>query len=222
VAGCGAAASPSLPLASVATVVTPPPSVAASASAAATTTPRPTPVYPTVMTRPTNIPTDGVCEEGRACLGLIAAGSHHTEVFAPGFSFTMAKAGWENLAMTPGDVGLLPLDAPGDEIHFFTHPKPTKPDGTLDLSVKVSVDGIASWFAANPALTVSPAKAVTIGGLSGKVMDFALRARHGQPPSRLPSGYLRHSLHRPFQHLGVGLGYGVVRPRTHVRPDGQE
>ncbi len=186
VAGCGAATSPSLPVASVAAVATPPPSVAASASAAATTTPRPTPVYPTVMTRPTNIPTDGVCEEGRACLGLIAAGSHHTEVFAPGFSFTMAKTGWENIGMSPGDVGLLPLDTPGDEIHFFVHPKPTKPDGTLDLSVTVSVDGITKWFAADPALTVSPAKAVTIGGLSGKVMDFALAPGTVSHPSDCP------------------------------------
>jgi hypothetical protein len=185
-AGCGAAAGPSIPAASVAVVVTPPPSVAASASAAATTTPRPTPVYPTVMTRPTNIPTDGACEDGHPCLGLIAAGSHHTQLFVPGFSFTMAKASWENLAMTPGDVGLLPLDSPGDEIHFFAHPKPTKPDGTLDLSVTVSVDGIASWLAADPALTVTPAKAVTIGGLSGKVMDFALAPGTVSHPADCP------------------------------------
>jgi len=186
VAGCGAAASPSLPAASVAVVVTPPSSVAASASAAATKTPRPTPAYPTVMTRPTDIPTDGVCEEGHPCLGLIAGSSHHTQLFVPGFSFTMAKTGWENLAMTPGDVGLLPLDTPGDEIHFFTHPKPTKPDGTLDLSGTVSVDGITKWFAADPALTVSPAKAVTIGGLSGKVMDVSVAPGTVSHPSDCP------------------------------------
>jgi hypothetical protein len=138
------------------------------------------------VTRPTDIPTDGACEEGHPCLGLIAAGSHHTQLFLPGFSFTMAKTGWENLAMTPGDLGLLPLDTPGDEIQFFTHPEPTKADGTRDLSVTVSVDGIAKWFAADPALTVSPAKAITIGGLSGKVMDFSVAPGTVSHPSDCP------------------------------------
>jgi hypothetical protein len=172
-AACGAAAAPSAPAASVATVVTPPPSVAASPTAAPTATARPTPEpLPTVFKRPTDVPTDGACEEGHPCLGLIKPGAHHSQLFVPGFSFTMAEAGWENLAMTPGDVALLPLDAPGDEIAFFGQPKLTKTDGTLDLSVPLTVDGITGWFAAHPDLTVGPATAVTVGGLHGKRMTF--------------------------------------------------
>jgi hypothetical protein len=88
--------------------------------------------------------------------------------------------------MTPGDVGLLPLDGPGDEILFFAHPKPTKPDGTLDLSVTASVDSITKWFASDPSLTVGAAKAVTIGGLSGKVMDFAVAPGTVSHPADCP------------------------------------
>ena len=174
-AGCQAAASSSTPVASVAVVVTPPPSVAASPTAAPSATARPTPrPLPTVLTRPTDIPTDGTCEAPRPCLGLIAAGSHHSQLFVPGFSFTMAAAGWENLAMSPGDVALLPLDAPGDEIAFFAHPRLTKPDGTLDLSAKTTADGIAGWFATNADLTVGPVTDVTIGGLHGKQLDLSV------------------------------------------------
>jgi hypothetical protein len=125
---------------------------------------------PTVFTRPTDIPTDGACEEGRPCLGLIKPGVHHTQSFVPGFSFTMPEAGWENLGMSPGNVSLLPLDAPGDEIVFFTQPKLTKIDGTLDFSAPLTVDGITGWFAAHPDLTVGPANDVTVGGLHGKRM----------------------------------------------------
>jgi hypothetical protein len=170
-AGCQAAASPIAPSASVAVAVTPPPSASAIPSAAATATTRPTPEpLPTVFTRPTDIPTNGACEEGRPCLGLIKPGVHHTQLFVPGFSFTMPEAGWENLGMSPGNVSLLPLDAPGDEIAFFAQPKLTKTDGTLDLSAPLTVDGITGWFAAHPDLTVGPATDVTVGGLHGKRM----------------------------------------------------
>jgi len=174
-AGCGPAASSSTPVGSVAVVVTPPPSVAATPSAAPSASARPTPApFPPIITRPTNIPKDGTCEVPRPCLGLIAAGSHHTQLFVPGFSFTMAAAGWENLAMSPGNVSLLPLDAPGDELAFFAQPRLTKPDGTLDFSAKITADGIAGWFATNTDLTVGPATDVTIGGLHGKQLDFSV------------------------------------------------
>jgi hypothetical protein len=174
-AACGAASGPTAPAASVAAIVTPPPSVAASptAAATATATAKPTPEpLPTILERPTDIPTDGACEEGHACLGLIKAGVHHSQLFAPGFSFTMTEAGWENLAMTPGQLALLPLDAPGDAIAFFRQPKLTKTDGTLDFSVPLTVEGITGWFAAHPDLTVGPATAVTVGGLHGMRMTF--------------------------------------------------
>lgn len=174
VAGC-AAAGPSAPAASVPVLVTPAQSVAASPAAVATATAQPTPQpLPTALTRPTDLPKDGACEAGRPCLGLITPGSHHSQLFVPGFAFTMSAKGWENLAMTPGEVGLLALDAPGDEIVFFTQFKLTKPDGSLDFSAPLTVDGITGWFAANQSLTVGPATDVTTGGLHGKRMTFTV------------------------------------------------
>jgi hypothetical protein len=169
--GCQAAESATAPVPSVAVAVTPPSSASASPSAAATSTTRPTPEpLPTAFPRQNDIPTDGACEHGHPCLGLIKPGAYHSQLFVPGFSFTMPEAGWENVSMTPGEVGFFLLSAPGDEIVFFTQPKMTKTDGTLDLSAPVTVDGITGWFAAHPDLTVGPAMDVTVGGLHGKRM----------------------------------------------------
>ncbi|MFL5643490.1 MAG: hypothetical protein ACJ77C_11380 [Chloroflexota bacterium] len=175
-AGCaaspvGSAAAPS-PVIASRPVPTEAPS-ASTAAAAATTRPTPTPL-PTTFNRPTDIRTDGICEEGHTCLGLIEPGSHHTDVFAPGFSFTMPEAGWENLEMSPGSANLLPLDAPGDVIAFFTKGKLTKPDGTLDFSVPLTVDGITGWFVAHPDLSVEAPTDVTVGGLHGKRIAFTV------------------------------------------------
>jgi hypothetical protein len=168
---CGAAAAPSAPSASTAVAVTPPPSAVASPSAVAPATTRPTPEpLPTAFPRQNDIPTDGACEHGHPCLGLIKPGAYHSQLFVPGFSFTMPEAGWENVSMTPGEVGFFFLSAPGDEMVFFTQPKMTKTDGTLDLSAPLTVDGITGWFAAHPDLTVGPAMDVTVGGLHGKRM----------------------------------------------------
>jgi hypothetical protein len=167
VAGCGASASPSAPAASIAVVVTPSPSVAASQAAASPTAP-PTPTLaPTVLTRPTDIPTDGTCEFPEPCLGLITPIAQHTQLFSPGFKFTIKAAGWENLGMSSGAVGLLRIAAPGDVIQFFAQPQATKPDGTLDFALPMTVAGIKAWLAANEALTVGPMSDVSIGGLHG-------------------------------------------------------
>ena len=66
----------------------------------------------------------------------------------------------------------MPLDAPGDEIAFFTQGKLTKPDGSLDFSVPLTVDGITGWFAAHPDLVVEPPTDVTVGGLQGKRLTY--------------------------------------------------
>lgn len=150
--------------ASVAAIATEPPGAAASPTAAPTPTSRPTAeALPTAFPRQNDIPTDGTCETGHACLGLLKAGPYHSELFAPGFSFTMPEAGWTNIGMSPGALGLVKLDAPGDEIAFFRQPKLTKIDGTLDLSAPLTVDGITAWFAAHPDLTGGPATDVTVG-----------------------------------------------------------
>ena len=58
-----------------------------------------------------------------------------------------------------------------------------KPDGPLDLSVKMTAAGVADWMAANQNLTVGPVTDVSVGGLSGKQMDIALA-----PAAVVPTG----------------------------------
>ncbi len=170
-AACGASSNPSAATPSAAAIAT----AAPSAPAEATPTTRPTaPPLPTAIPRPTDMPTDGTCEEGHACLGLLAAKEYHTDLFEPGFAFTMADDRWENLGMTPGGFDLLSMDAPGDAILFFAHPQATKPDGTRDLSVTMTAAGISEWLAANQNVTVGPVTDVSIGGLKGKQMDIAI------------------------------------------------
>src|SRR4249919_1522265 len=171
-AGCqanpaGSVTAPSPVIASVAIPTQAPTPSAAAAVASATTRPTPRPL-PTKFDRSTDIPSDGVCEDGHPCLGLIKPGTYHSQLFAPGFSLTMPEAGWENIGMTPAEVRLLPLDAPGDGISFFTQGKLVKTDGSLDLGVPQTVEGVTGWLTANPDLAVGPTTDVTIGGLHGK------------------------------------------------------
>ncbi len=170
-AACASSTGSSAGVPSVVAVVTPPASVAAGAATTpgATSAPR-----PTRIPRPTDMPTDGVCEEGHACLGLLAPGAYHTDLFEPGFGFTIAAGRWENLAMTPGSVDVDSIDAPGDAIFFFAHPQAVKPDGSRDLAVTMTAAGISDWMTGNQNLTVGPVTNVTVGGLTGKRMDIAL------------------------------------------------
>jgi hypothetical protein len=157
---------------------------AASLAVAATSTPRPTPAArPTRIPRPTDLPTDGACEEGHSCLGLLPPGAYHADLFEPGFGFTIADGRWENRVMTPGNVDLDSIDVPGDGIFFFAHPRAVKPDGPLDLSVKMTAAGVADWMTANENLTVGPVTDVTVGGLTGKQMDISLA-----PNAVVPAG----------------------------------
>jgi len=178
-AACGAATGSSAGVPS--TVVATP---AASVVAAATPTSRPTPApRPTRIARPTDLPTDGACEDAHSCLGLLPPGTYDTDLFKPGFGFTITDGRWENRAMTPGNVPLESIDVPGDGIFFFAHPRAVKPEGPLDLSVKMTAAGVADWMAGNQNLTVGPVTDVNVGGLTGKQMDIALA-----PDAVVPTG----------------------------------
>jgi hypothetical protein len=150
-------------------------SPAPAASSLAAITPRPTaPPLPLAIPRPTDLPTDGACESGHTCLGLLGPGTYHTKAFRPGFEFTISAGSWENLADTGGDLLLQSIDSPGDVIAFFRQPRATKPDGTLVAGVSMNVKAIDAWLATNEALTVSPPTPVSVGGLSGVRRDITL------------------------------------------------
>ena len=169
---CQAAGS-ATPGASIAAPDSPSPAIASASSSASTPRPSPTPL-PLAVPRPTDLPTDGTCESGHTCLGLLPAGTYHSEVFKPGFEFTMSGPGWENLFQEGGVFALLSTDDPGDAIFFFRQPRALKSDGTQDLSVDISVDALGPWLAANDAFTVSPATDASVGGLDGIQVDLAV------------------------------------------------
>ena len=151
------------------------PAATAGASAAAT----PAATLPIALERPTNLPTDGSCEdENSSCLGVLEAGKVYTsKVFEPAVTFTMPTAGWINQFDGGGDIGLESLDPAGDAIIFFRDPR------AIDKSVGEGIQDIAQWLETNDNLRVTPFEPVKLGGLSGLVMDVATadgRDRHGR------------------------------------------
>ena len=148
-------------------------SVAASASLGPSVQPTATP-KPITMSRPTDLPVDGSCEEGHACLGLLTPGkTYATTEFLPHFTFSVPDAGWENLAETGGVVQLLPIASPGDAIAFFRDPRASGPGSAAAGS---TVEDLAAWFVANPLLEVTAPQPVTLGGLAGVSMEIRIAA----------------------------------------------
>lgn len=153
-----------------------PASQVASATPTTAATPVPSPTgKPDVAPRPSDVPTDGKCETGHSCLGLLSAGTtYRTKAFAPQLTFTMPFNGWENIADEGGIFQLLPISAPGDIIGFFRNPAAATPEGKFASGVGSTPNDLATWLAGNDQLQVTPAKAVTVGGLKGLQMDVRL------------------------------------------------
>ena len=105
VAACGSAGGPS-PATSIGPAAANSPSAEATDTAAPPPTERPTASpKPIALPRSTDLPTDGSCRESHPCLGLLPAGSYHTQHFSPGFAFTITSGRWENLADEGGFAG---------------------------------------------------------------------------------------------------------------------
>lgn len=151
-------------------------SVASTQRAASTQSPTAT-ALPLVAARPSDIPTDGTCEQGYDCLGLLKFGKRYqTKIFKPQITFSVPSNGWENLSEEGGAFELLPVNSPGDAIAFFMDPGATTPDGKPATGVGDTVSQLSSWLASNTLLHVTPAKAVTAGGLKGVTSDISIAA----------------------------------------------
>jgi hypothetical protein len=183
---CGSGTA-SAPAASVAGSVEPAPTVSASqAAASATTKPTPKPL-PTALARPNDLPIDGTCDLNHTCLGVLEPGKHHTEVFEPGFSFTVTSTGWENLEQAGGVFDLTSIPAPGDLVLFAGRPRAITPAGAQVSGVESSVASLATWLAANPALTTTAAQPITIGGLKGQWWDITASPDVQDRPTDCPA-----------------------------------
>jgi hypothetical protein len=141
---------------------------------------------PVALPRPTDLPTDGTCEEGLTCLGLLSAGTtYSTEAFDPKITFSVPSDGWENLADEVYVFQLLPVDAPGDAIAFFSAARALNPDGSF-ADVPQTVAALSDWVSSNELLSVTPAVAVTVGGMSGVMMEIRIAAGAQNHPSDCP------------------------------------
>ena len=174
---------------------------------------------PTSLRRPTDLPTDGTCEEGHTCLGLLDAGTHHSKVFTPGFAFSTAGPGWENYVDEGGTFTLLSTEHPGDEILIARRPQATKPDG--------SIDAITEWLTKNPAVTTSAVAEITVGPLHGVRLDIATAPGQGVHPTNceVPTCVLLFRGRDPSSKPTWQWDYGVAtgeRERLYLLQVGDE
>jgi hypothetical protein len=127
------------------------------------------------------------CEnpEGGACLNTLRAGNYTTEAFDPGLVYTMPD-GWQNLSDSQGEVSFVaPGDSPSDldaeyivvfaSVRAENRKCTTESEATSDEpGVARTPEAIAAEFQARPGLATTTPQAVTIGGLSGLVMDIRM------------------------------------------------
>ncbi len=155
------------------------------------------------LQRPTDIPTDGSCVATHSCLGLLAPGPYHSQVFELGFSFTVAKAGWQNREDVAWILPILPIDHPGDAVVFFRGPRVSADFATILASVGADVPSMAAWFTANSSLQVTKPVDTTIGGLAGKWFDVAISAGAPNADPSCPARVCQSVLVGPSQPGGL-------------------
>ena len=120
--------------------------------------------------------------EGGACLGSLAAGRHTTTRFQPHTTYTV-PAGWSNIEDLKGNFTLLPpgstlagADAgTGDAIGVFTSAVPAEGcDFKSPEGIAATPSAFAAWLAHHAGLVTSKTHPVSIGGLSGTVVDMRM------------------------------------------------
>jgi hypothetical protein len=144
---------------------------------------------------------------GGTCLGEIPAGKHTTRSFKPAMTYT-APVGWTNFNDHEGSFGLVPpggdwensaLDnGKTDRVAVLQKVAPTGSRCGDDAAPVRSAAAFARWLVNNPALSVTGPKPVTVGGLSGFVVDLRVRPgwtktcpwSHGFPAAQIIHGAL--------------------------------
>jgi hypothetical protein len=118
------------------------------------------------------------------CLGDITAGVHQTTTFDPHLTYEVPE-GWSNMEDLPGNFLLLPpgstLAGVNPETSDFLGvyssvgaPVQCDVDEAVDRSVASTPQAMVDWLHTQPAIQVSTANEVTIGGLSGLQVDISL------------------------------------------------
>ena len=121
---------------------------------------------------------------GGTCRGEMPAGTYTTRTFKPTLTFTV-PVGWTNFNDAPGNFGLVPpggdwfavtqTGAPTDRVGVFQRIAPTGSRCGDDAAAVRGAGAYVRWLQANPGLSITNLKRVTVGGLSGFVLDLRLR-----------------------------------------------
>lgn len=114
------------------------------------------------------------------CLGPLAAGTYTTTAFTPGIGYTV-PADWGNLEDLPGNFLLIPPNGSLDGVNAGT-------SDYIGVYSSIALDGpcteprpdvhgaaaMASFLGKQPEFTTTAPRTVSIGGLSGVVLDVSL------------------------------------------------
>jgi len=114
-------------------------------------------------------------------LGLLKAGTHTAATFQPALTFTVPD-GWSNFEDTAGNFKLVPpgstivdwLVQTTDYVGVYASIGPDEPCAGPSLRLSGSA-AMAAYLARQPALSTTPTRPVSVGRLSGVVLDIHLR-----------------------------------------------
>jgi hypothetical protein len=117
----------------------------------------------------------------------VQAGTHTTRTFYPYMTYTV-PAGWSDMEDLPGNFVLIPPGATLDGINAGTSDylgvyasvgAPGHCTGLPSDTVPPTFDALLGWLKKDPAIVVSNVKDVSIGGLSGTVLDTRMKGTKG-------------------------------------------
>jgi hypothetical protein len=112
-------------------------------------------------------------------LQALAGGTYTSAAFRPPVTFTVPE-GWVMPADTPLYLTLRPVENDLIGVHLFADPKAASQDASCPAAAEPGVGGSAAelveWIQARPGLIVSSPAMVSVGGLSGLMVDVGLKA----------------------------------------------
>jgi len=120
---------------------------------------------------------------GGTCRGEMPAGTYTSRTFKPTLTFKV-PIGWTNFNDSPGNFGLVPPSGdwsaavngdPTDRIGVFQRIAPTGSRCGDDAAPVRSAAAYVHWLRATPGLSITRLERVTVGGLSGFVLDLHMQ-----------------------------------------------